>query len=378
MNIKYIILFIGFLLFITFPIINNLANILPDIESSENRKMKSFPMMDTISNESKSKFLEEYLIDHTSVRNRLIKFYNKLNIFVFKSSPVVIKAIVGKNGWYFMAGEELKTYVGTELFTEQELVEFKNEMLRRKKVIEENHAHFLIAIVPNKSNVYSEYMPDHIKRTNQEGYGMQLLDYLKKFDLPVIDLYKPLTEAKVNLDVYYKTDNHWNDYGAFIGSNEILKAFKKYNNNIKLLDQNTYKIKTVIEKPGNIAKMFSLENEITETNYIPISKSGFLSFENKLNKYTPTQGFPYPEEYELTRFSKNNSLPTVLIIRDSFGAKILPYLSEQCKKMVAIYDGWHYGLNEEIIKGEKPDIVLMLIVESNLKNVIKYQKLENK
>jgi hypothetical protein len=370
MTLKHYILLIGFVALICFPIINGFTKILPDIAGTENRKITSFPQPDTSKVENLSKYLEAYLTDNISVRNRMIKLYNKLNIFVFRSSPVSIKAIVGKNGWYFMAGEEIKTYNGTNLFSDPELLAFKNELLRRKKIIEQHHAHFFFAIVPNKSNIYPEYMPDHIIRS-ENGYGKQLLKYLKAESFPIIDLYQPLLNSKKEHELYYQTDNHWNDYGAFIAGNAILKEFHKYNERVQPLDLKIYEPKLVIEKPGNIAKMFSIENERTESNYIPTRKNGLASAEKKLNKYPPTPGFPYPQDYEFTRYITNDSLPCVLIIRDSFGTKIFPYISEQSRKCTAIYDGWEYGLNEPVIAGEKPDIVLLLVVESNLKNILK-------
>jgi len=306
----------------------------------------------------------------------MIKLYNQLNIFVFKSSPVSIKAIVGKNGWFFMSGEEIKTYNGTALFTEGELNALKHELVRRKQIIELQHAHFLFAIVPNKSNIYPEYMPDYI--TGSIGYGKQLLMYLQKNNFPVIDLYTPLLNSKITHPIYYKTDNHWNDYGAFIASNVMLNEFKKYNNRVTPLSLTTYKPLKTVEAPGNIARMFSLGNESREINYVPTRAGGFVSKEEILNTYSVPAEFAYPEEYQLARYTNYDSLPNVLIIRDSFGKKPFPYISEQCKKCVAIYDAWHYGLNEAVIQGEQPDIVLLMVVESNLKNIMKYMKLESR
>ncbi len=377
MNAKYYIILTGFILFISFPIINSVTSILPDVSSSENRKLKSFPKLDKYRIATINKTLEDYFTDHISIRNRMIRLYNQLNIFVFRSSPVSIKAIVGQNGWYFMSGQEIRTYTGTELFTEEELAEFKNELFRRKKIIEENGAQFLFAIAPNKSNIYPEFMPQHIVKANDEGYGKQLLHYLQKNNFPVIDLYTPLVNAKAERELYFKTDNHWNNYGAFVASNVILKQFEKIDPNVKALDLSEYKIKTVSEKPGNIAKMFSIENEITETNYIPTREKGFVSRQIKTNKYKATEGFAYKNEYEFTSEINNDSLPVVLFIRDSFGEKPFPYIAEQCKKCVCIFDGWQYGLNLEIIKAEKPNIVLLMVIESNLKDVMKNQRLEN-
>lgn len=369
---RYYILLVGFLLLISFPMFNKLTGVLPDIINTENRRMRSMPDLDTVATENMAGAIEGYLTDNISIRNRMIQLYNQLNIFVFRSSPVSIKAIVGKDGWYFMSGQEIRTFTGTELFTEQELNEFRDELLRRKKIIEENGAKFYFAIVPNKPNVYPEFMPDHIIKANDKGYGKQLLEHLQKNNVPVIDLYAPLLNAKGQGELYYHTDNHWNDLGAFVASNKILKEFGKIFPAVKPLDNTNFPIKRIQDKPGNIARIFSIENEVTEYNYVPTPLGGFKTKEEKLGGYPVTEGFVYPEEFALIRSTDENDLPVVLIIRDSFGAKPFPYIAEQSKRCVAIYDAWHYGLNLDIIKGEKPDVVLYLVIESNLKDVMKH------
>jgi hypothetical protein len=37
---------------------------------------------------------------------------------------------------------------------------------------------------------------------------------------------------------------------------------------------------------------------------------------------------------------------------------------------ILIWDNWNYKLNEEIVKREKPDIILTLIIEANLEYIL--------
>ena len=113
----FIIAFFGF---ISFPMINSFIPFIKAGISNENRALAILPKIDTCENDKLPKYLENYLVDRLSIRNNMIRFYNKLNIFVFRSSPVSIKALIGKNNWLFLSGEDLKTYAGTGLFTENE------------------------------------------------------------------------------------------------------------------------------------------------------------------------------------------------------------------------------------------------------------------
>lgn len=369
--IRYIFI-VAFFGFLVLPWLNGSIPILNKVVSTENRALTKFPEIDTCDMDKFPLYLENYLTDQLSTRNNWIRFYNRLNIFVFKSSPVSLKGFVGKNNWLFLAGEELKTYAGTALFSQDELTEFKTEMLRRKKIISAYKAKLLIAIVPNKSNIYPEFMPNYLRQSEHGGYGQQLHRFLKENGLPVIDLYSSLLNNKTR-DVYFKTDNHWNDFGAFIACNEILKQMQSSFASVKLLDTLLHPIKTYQEKPGCIASQLSIEKETSDMNYHPspiLNKTTLVA----KKKYPVMKDFPYGDEYETVYMQSDTTLPKVLLIRDSFGKRLIPYLAEECSKCTAIWDGWHYGLNEDIIKDTKPNFVIYLISESQLKNVMKYQR----
>lgn len=368
---KYILM-IGFILVMIVPLLNNGVHIFERVSSTENRKLSAWPQFNACSIDEFIKGMENYLIDHLDVRNNAIRFHNKLNVFVFRSSPSPVKALVGKNNWLYLSGEELRTFVGTELFTDNELREFKEEIIKRKKIVASYNAKLIIAIVPNKPNIYPEFMPDHIIKSLSGGYGQQMQSYLKKNGLPVIDLYTTLNENKDHRDIYFKTDNHWNDLGAFVATNAILKVLRTSSPTVKLLDTLDYPVRVEEKKDGCLSKMLNVENEIKDVNHRPYPRANFKSAMEKDKRYPVIKDFAYPWEYEEVYHQQDTSLPRVLVIRDSFGKALLPYLSEQCHICVGIWDAWNYGLNEAIIKDCKPDFVIYLIAESQLKNVMKY------
>ncbi|HSH66680.1 MAG TPA: hypothetical protein VLB84_13025, partial [Bacteroidia bacterium] len=76
------------------------------------------------------------------------------------------------------------------------------------------------------------------------------------------------------------------------------------------------------------------------------------------------------DEYELQFENKNKDLPRLLLIRDSFGTFIIPFLSESFSHSTCIFDAWKYKLNEDIFKNEKPQIMIYLIYEPLLLNIL--------
>jgi hypothetical protein len=57
---------------------------------------------------------------------------------------------------------------------------------------------------------------------------------------------------------------------------------------------------------------------------------------------------------------------------------IFPYLSEKFSTTELIFDGWQYKLNEDIVNHEKPDVMLLFMLESNLRNFLHHQSRLNK
>ena len=88
---------------------------------------------------------------------------------------------------------------------------------------------FIIFIPPNKERVYSEYMPDYYGEPAEMYPVRQIVEYLRAHtDVKVVYPYLALMDAKAalgsDINLYYKTDTHWNELGAYIGTRELLRA----------------------------------------------------------------------------------------------------------------------------------------------------------
>jgi hypothetical protein len=102
------------------------------------------------------------------------------------------------------------------------------------------------------------------------------------------------------------------------------------------------------------------EDKITCT---PVFKR--VSHEGKKRNYWVLPNFPYKSEYEMVFTTDNDSLPKLLMIRDSFGTTLIPFLSEHFSESVYIFDGWGHRFNENIVIKENPDIYIQLVLEAN-------------
>ncbi len=138
------------------------------------------------------------------------------------------QVLLGKNDWLFykteIDGHPIWDYMGINHFTEEELAAMAANLTQMRDYFEERGIDFFITALPNKEVVYEENMPDTIARVNEVSRSEQVAEYMwANTDLKYIYPKQQLLEAKEDYQIYYETDTHWNQIGAFIGMQEIFK-----------------------------------------------------------------------------------------------------------------------------------------------------------
>ena len=371
-----------FIVIITFPVINAQIKIIEDIESSENREMVSFPTIDFSYLDKFPSDFNAYYSDNFSLRSLLIQWHTIFTLDLFEKSPIPDKLIIGKNDWLFLAGNELDPYRGKNNLTNAELEKFKTEFEYRKDYLEKRGCKFYVLVAPIKGAIYSELMPDNAFRIYEKSWGEQLINYLEKnSDINTINLYDKFKSLKQQTEhpLYYKLDNHWNAIGAYYGASEFLNSVHKDFPAVHSTPISEYYITKKDLNKGNILDMLSgighLKNRYKDTMFVMEPKKGTVATIDKPVGYACIEGFPYCYEYELNYSIKNSpdtTKPKLLIISDSFGGGFFPFAAEQFSETIKIFDSWRYQLNEPIVEQEKPDVVLLIMLESNVRNLFMY------
>ncbi len=136
-----------------------------------------------------------------------------------------LDVLVGRDNWLFMYGEnEIECYQGTNLLSEDEMEEYARKVRKLEKLCKAQGKELYIYIAPNKSSVYSRYMPT-IEVVEPYRRIQRLYDWINNnTDTPFI---YPLGEeyiAAERYQVYYKYDSHWNHLGGLFGVNALYDA----------------------------------------------------------------------------------------------------------------------------------------------------------
>ena len=201
----------------------------------ENRTFASSPILALPNINEYPKKYEEYFNDYLPFKTELVKLKNLSDIFVFKN-VFVRRVLLGKNKWLIDKDGNLnEKYMGIKryYFTEEELETAKNNLIHFRDELKKKDIDFILMICPDKQSVYSEYMPDYIKRKSAKNDTDIFVEYIKNnTDIKVVYPKEELLKYKDKYQLYYKYDTHWNNLGAYIGYSELMKSLNIHVDNI--------------------------------------------------------------------------------------------------------------------------------------------------
>ncbi len=225
---------------------------------------------------------------------------------------------------------------------------------------------FYLAIPPMKQDIYSEFLPYNYIRVKGSTPTEKIIAQVRNDSLiRFIDLKSALLKAKGAGKIYYKTDNHWNYRGGYYGYRTILERMKQDFPALLILDTADFTLKDTVVAGKNLAEIMNIKDYTQEVDAIPHLKLK-RSVKGKLRGYKARPGFSYPSEFEIVREVHDPSLPKIVIVRDSYFYGLMPYIVENFRTTLVLYDTRRYDTFEEIMKKEKPDLVLYVIYEPQL------------
>ena len=360
-----------FLIIIFLPLANGFFHFVPEEQLQEKREPDQPGVFTLDSVFQYIKQYTRYYNDRFFFRAPLIRFYNKIKCQWFNVSGVP-KVIIGKDGWLFQArkNEEPGTpgyFPSVQPFTSRQLEEWGRLVEQRRQWLARRGIDYLLILVPDKSSVYPEYLPDSLRPFYGRSRLPQLADYLKKnSDVPVLDLGEVLRASKKERPVYYKTDSHWNEYGAWAAYGEIVTTLSPPFENVAPLPLSDFRLRKRKDRPGgNLAVMLSLQETL---------------FREEALKLIPRRPFRYkeadPPAVRLSRSVRTDAfqcdgaaLPGAVMFHDSFGRKLKTFLPEHFSRVVFIRD-WGFRFHAEVVEEERPAVVLDEIAEHFLYDAV--------
>ena len=329
------------------PVLQMQWRFCPEPENCENRELAEAPTGDCSLAEYAEGW-ERYLVDNFGFRPYLIRWNSLLKLTCLGVSPVS-SVILGKDSWLFYHSEALadgntvNDWRGTIPLSQAELVRLQERLEADEKIFAERKIPYLVVIVPNKNTIYSEYLPDTIRKFRSTTRLDQFMEHIRRNSrVTVLDLREALFKAKNNHPLYWKTDSHWNSYGAYIGYTEILRRLSVQLPALKPVPIAGNEVR-IEPSPtgGDLAQMLFLQDSLPEENETRLSLES-----------VPTQPV----------------LDTLVLRHDSFGDALYPFFHRHFKNLVNIAPFAPYRF--EAIFAKRPQAVVHVFAERYITQAI--------
>ena len=142
-------------------------------------------------------------------------------------APQIVGGMVlpGRFDWLFYAGDDsISYYRGINILEEEQMAANLDLMVQLQELCDHRGIQLQFLFLPNKEQVYPEYMPSYTIEDTQKRMG-RFVDYVREHsDINIIYPLQKLRQADVFWQTYHKYDTHWNHAGAFVGTQALYEA----------------------------------------------------------------------------------------------------------------------------------------------------------
>ena len=260
--------------------------------------------------------IDSYYKYNFAFRKMLSQQYLDLKNDLVKVSSLPDKAINGKDGWYFIGNSYKNVYsdaLGVQRYSEKEITKMTDKILEMQRFCDSLGIKFYFFSPPVAHTIYREYLP---VKANKVPRKFDLIKAKVADKVNFIDARKALIAGKSENILYYKTDTHWNVFGAYIGVQEVLKFMKKDFPKIQLLKRENYIETYTIKKQMDITQMLGI---MADEKYYDLKekvKSSIVTQHDTIDRIA-------------IAYSKNSAKPYKgFMYRDSYAVSMVPFLDQ--------------------------------------------------
>lgn len=300
----------------------------------ENRALKQTPGLTgtTLSDGSFAKELTGYLEDQFPLRDQFIRLKARMEKLLLRQE---------NNGVYINSSDYL-----IDKFTpnSQELTKQKAEALNAFARVHTGIG-LSVMLVPTKIQVLEDLLPAYAPVSSQKEYLANFYKYLSS-GINKIDLIPKFSDLKDNY-LYFRSDHHWTQTGAFAAQEEYLKSLR-----LAPRTENEYSIRKVAQDfQGTLTAKSGIPPRVPDdlNLYVPNNPEDLVvnltEEQRKLtslyqmdlvdgqDKYLVYLGGNYPIVRITTSSSQDRRL---LILKDSYANAFVPFMTKDFNEITMV------------------------------------------
>jgi alginate O-acetyltransferase complex protein AlgJ len=349
-----------FLVFISIPLFNLLIPILPETEDYEKREKRTLPEFNLAALTSYPERFTDYFNDNFGFRSLLTKLNSAFKTQLLRSSPLPEKVVLGKDNWLFLSDSFDKNYSAKPLFTTKELNEIYNSVAERSRILKRMGIDYYVLILPDKSVIYPEYLPQAYRDRNVHARMDQLMGKLAEDkEIKVIDPRVLLKQAKKKYELYYSSDTHWNIYAGMLLYDELIRTIQKDHPDVSTRSFSDFNFIERYEAGGDLADLMNIPELYSKRVLLPRLNNQKTIFDMKEMTVKYQEGFTHVNP------GKTDG-KKVLLYHDSFGLFFIKRMKEDFSES-SFY--WKPDFSIQDVETHKPDIVIHEVVTRFITNL---------
>ena len=359
---RFILTGIGFVILLVLPMLDQWLGLSAGFKTTEKRILAPFPTFEFPHVRRYVNQFGLYYKENFGWRNALFYQYSHWKYGVLGISPLPEKVVVGKNGWFFPGNSHNRVvdqYRGLQPLSAAALDSISGRLNYYQQELAKQGTRLYVVVAPDSYTIYPEHVPDYLKTRKSASNFDRLKQHLAQHTrIPFIDVRDKLRAAKAINVTYFKTDTHWNDFGAMIASMGVVERVRQDFPQMPAPHLSNYIIRPKQGGPGDLVFLLALNQEIVDSVNYQIEPVAHL-------RVTKLESTPNPETNLPTeRFvSTNKTSPKLYLLGDSFTAHMNSFMPGYFREM---YVERSSRLNLRQVQAERPDVLVLEIAERNI------------
>ena len=354
---------IGFVALLVLPMLDQWLGLSAGFKSTEKRILAPFPTLGFPPHVRT--FIRDfglYYKENFGWRNALFYQYSNWKFRVLGVSPLPEKVVLGKNGWFFPGNSHnmvVNQYRGLRPLSSATLDSISRQLTYYQQELAKQGTRLYVLVAPDSYTIYPENVPDYLKTRKTASNFDRLKQHLTQHTtVPFVDVRAKLRAAKAINVTYCQTDTHWNDFGSLIASMGLAERVRQDFPQMPTPGLSDYRIRPRRGAPGDLVFLLALNREIADSVNYQIEPAAHLrvrTLESTPNPETslPTQRF----------VTTNKTSPKLFLLGDSFSYTMNQFIPGYFRET---YIKRSPRLDLEQVRAERPDVVVIEIVERNI------------
>jgi hypothetical protein len=339
-------------------------NVLADVLENQHRDIKrllDLPLRKLHAWKHIPRVFEPVFDERIEGRDLAVRRYARFKLECFEISSSS-RVLMGQDGWlFFQYAADPSYYPPGHPRVDLIRSEWVKALPEWRQWLKDRNVDLLIVIAPNKQSIYPEYLPPLEQKRHVQAPLDCLLQELSAADpeLKVLDLRPQLLDAKKSGQIYFRTDTHWNTDGMIVGYRETVKAL-----GIAPLPAEAFHAGSGPTKEGDLTQLLGYWQEGPEP---------YDHWELRNPTACPVAVDPGGDEIarldylDTKAWERPEGCRRVVFFHDSFAAGFFSeLLAEHFGRLLAVPSN---HMDPAIIEREKPDIVILEIVERQFQGI---------